>query len=174
MGELRDTERAGLVIGVLTPSADVLTPCCEWLNEFGDPAETGPVLTFEFTKYYAPVMGQTLFRRFYLYAPPFDLATLPDVKRRTNAIEAEAARTLRLGVERPLNLDPGYLTLSKLVLASTKDHAHRIYLRDGIYAEVTLTFRAGAYHPWPWTFPDYASEGYRNFFRGVRERLLGK
>lgn len=73
---------------------------------------------------------------------------------------------------RPLNLDPGYLTPAKLVLASTKDHAHRIYLRDGIFAEVTLVYRKGKWQPLEWTYPDYRRDDYQQFFTRCRERLL--
>jgi hypothetical protein len=114
-------------------------------------------------------MGSPLFRQFYLYTPPFNRERLPDVKLLTNRLEQEAAGQLDLGVERPLNLDPGYLSPSKLVLASTKDHAHRVYLRDGIYAEVTLYYQKKSYRSWPWTFPDYASETYIRIFNEARK-----
>jgi hypothetical protein len=71
-----------------------------------------------------------------------------------------------------LNLDPGYLTAAKLVLASTKDHAHRIYLRGGVYAEVTLNFRAGQWQMLPWTYPDYRRDDYQSFFTTCRELLM--
>ena len=88
-------------------------------------------------------------KNFLAFAEPFDPGMLADVKRLTNDWEEQYAasggeengeqnvdETER--VSRPLNLDPGYVAERKLVLASVKDHAHRIYLRDGIYAEVTL------------------------------------
>jgi hypothetical protein len=71
---------------------------------------------------------------------------------------------------RPVNIDPGYLMLGKLVLASTKDRAHRIYLRDGIYAEECLYYVAG-WQSRPWTYPDYQRADYQQFFDQVRERL---
>ena len=73
---------------------------------------------------------------------------------------------------RPLNLDPGYITPAKLVLASTKDHAHRIYLRDGIFAEVTLVYRQRKWQPLEWTYPDYRRDDYQRFFTQCREWLL--
>ena len=73
---------------------------------------------------------------------------------------------------RPLNLDPGYITAAKLVLASTKDHAHRIYLQDGIYAEVTLAYRHRAWQPLEWTYPDYRRADFQEFFTRCREFLL--
>jgi hypothetical protein len=66
-------------------------------------------------------------------------------------------------------LDPGYVTLAKMVLATTKDFAHRLYLGDGIYAESTLRFRKKQFEPWEWTYPDYRTDEYREFFGRVRE-----
>jgi hypothetical protein len=144
----------------------------EKVKDFGTPEVISEAIPFDFTEYYVPSMGSPLIRRFYLYAPGFRTETLPDIKIRTNALEADAAARLDLGVPRPINLDPGYLTLSKLILASTKDHIHRIYLRDGIYAEITLHYRGGSYRPGQWTFPDYASDTYIRFLNEVRDKLL--
>ena len=71
--------------------------------------------------------------------------------------------------ERPLNLDPGLLTLGKFMLATTKDQAHRVYLRDGIFAEVTLRFHAGAWEPWPWTYADYREPFVHDFLLKARD-----
>jgi hypothetical protein len=71
-----------------------------------------------------------------------------------------------------VNIDPGYITPAKLVLASTKDHAHRIYLRDGIFAEVTLVYRQRKWQPLEWTYPDYRRDDYQQFFTECREWLL--
>jgi hypothetical protein len=70
-----------------------------------------------------------------------------------------------------LNLDPGYITQAKLVLASTKDHAHRIYLADGIFAEVTLSYKHRRWQPHEWTFPDYRRDDYQAFFTQCRDYL---
>ncbi|OHC05433.1 MAG: hypothetical protein A2Z57_07205 [Planctomycetes bacterium RIFCSPHIGHO2_12_39_6] len=77
-------------------------------------------------------------------------------------------------MERPVNIDPGYINESRLILASTKDFSHRIYLKEGIYAEVTLNYRHGKYETFPWTFPDYKSQDYQNFFLQVRELYVSK
>jgi hypothetical protein len=73
---------------------------------------------------------------------------------------------------RRVDVDPGYLTRTKLVLATTKDYAHRVYLGRGIYAEVTLSYRQGAFHPWPWTYPDYASPEYAPQLEAMRRLYL--
>ncbi|HEY2148030.1 MAG TPA: DUF4416 family protein, partial [Pirellulales bacterium] len=74
----------------------------------------------------------------------------------------------------PLNLDPGYLTLAKLVLASTKDHAHLLYLGHGIYAEVTLYFKDGRWQHRDWTFPDYRRPDYQEFFTAARQLIRSR
>jgi hypothetical protein len=97
---------------------------------------------------------------------------LADIKRETNALEARLCDdTARPHTLRPVNIDPGYITLSKLVLASTKDYSHRIYVQNGIHAEVTLRFESGGWKPWPWTYPDYAAKTYYAAFTRARERL---
>ena len=99
------------------------------------------------------------------------------IKLATNQVEAAFAAEARPAgrpphaPQRPLNLDPGYVTESKLVLASTKDFAHRVYLGDGIYAEVTLTYAGGRWRPHEHTFPDYASGAYDSFLARAREAL---
>ena len=68
-----------------------------------------------------------------------------------------------------MNIDPGYLTLSKVVLLTTKDYTHRIYLAGGIYAEVTLRYKSGTFNPWDWTYPDYKTPEYVNIFNHIRD-----
>ena len=72
---------------------------------------------------------------------------------------------------RPINLDPGYIESSKLVLASMKNFSHRICLADGVYAEITLMYRNGKWRHLEWTFPDFASGRYDRFLSEVRDRL---
>ena len=86
-------------------------------------------------------------------------------------LEAAYAKLQRHPEPRPLNLDPGYLTSAKLVLASTKDHAHRIYLSRGIYAEVTLHYQDRGWQHHEWTFPDYRRADYQEFFTHARDHL---
>jgi hypothetical protein len=137
--------------------------------DFGPLALESQTLSFDETDYYAPTMGARL----------VDPGQLAEIKRLTNGWESEYANVGRNATpsdtdaaRRPLNLDPGYLDLAKLVLASTKDHAHRIYLGQGIHAEVTLQYRQKAgWQPQPWTFPDYRRADYHAFFDRCREYL---
>lgn len=126
---------------------------------------------FTETDYYRASMGAGLGKVFFAFERLIDAARLPEIKLQSNAWEEEYARSAAHVEARPLNLDPGYLTLSKLVLASTKDFAHRIYLRDGIYAEVTLTYRHHRWQAHEYTFRDYRREDYQAFFSKCRQHL---
>jgi len=124
------------------------------------------LLRFDHTDYYAAELGAGLVRQIVTFAPLVLPSELPAAKRATIEIEQAMAEDGR----RTVNIDPGYVSLAKLVLATTKDHAHRLYLGQGIYGEVTLTFQGGRFRPWPWTYPDYASEEYCRLFGEIRER----
>lgn len=140
-------------------------------------ARFGPLLTesevmpFDYTDYYTPTMGDAILRKFLAFHNAASPDTLAQTKLWTNSLEAILA-TPEFPVARPINIDPGYLTPGKLVLATAKDHAHRVYLERGIYAEVTLIYRNGAFHPTPWTYPDYRTPRYREFFESVRADFL--
>lgn len=122
------------------------------------------------TQYYAEQMGEALVKQFLVVGRLFDPADLASVKLRTNAWEHELASSGQYAERRPLNIDPGYITLSKLVLASAKDRAHRIYLRDGIYAEECLYY-VGGWQSRPWTYPDYQRPEFQEFFTQARDLL---
>lgn len=153
-------------------------------NEWGEVALSSPSFDFNETDYYESTMGPGLKKVFWAFARPFDPADLAGLKRQANRWEDEFAAATqrgdilddaggRIAEPRPLNLDPGYLTTAKLVLASTKDHAHRIYLCDGIFAEITLFYRHGRWEHHEWTFPDYRRADYQQFFSLVRDSLKG-
>jgi hypothetical protein len=126
---------------------------------------------FSETEYYTSTMGPGLKKVFFAFERPFDPAELTEVKLLTNTWEDEYAALGRHGETRPLNIDPGYLTLGKLILASTKDFAHRIYLNCGIYAEVTLFYKQHHWRHHDYTFADYRREDYQRFFTLCRDRL---
>jgi hypothetical protein len=82
----------------------------------------------------------------------------------TNALEAKLSKEGK----RTVNIDPGYIDMAKLVLFSTKDYTHRLYLNKGIFAEVTLYYKDDTFNPWPWTYPDYKSSEYIAIFNHIR------
>ncbi|MGI9456926.1 MAG: DUF4416 family protein [Aeoliella sp.] len=129
---------------------------------------------FEFndTEYYAKEMGTDLKKQFIASALLSDPGELADLKHQTNAWETEYADLPAHAEPRPLNLDPGSVSESKLVLASTKNHSHRVYLSRGIYAEVTLGFaRSTGWVPQQWTYPDYQRKDFQSFFTECRNYL---
>ncbi len=140
-------------------------------RQWGPAVLESPRFAFAETEYYRRSMGENLKKVFWAFAPGFDPADLPEVKLTTNAWEVEFARQSDEPEERPLNLDPGYLNLGKLILASTKDFTHRIYLNRGIFAEVTLYYQRGGWEDHRWTFPDYRREDYQAFFSECRQYL---
>ncbi len=136
-----------------------------------------PPFDFHHTAYYEPTMGPGLRKQFLAFQNLAEADCLPAVKRFTNQLEADLARAGAYPERRPLNLDPGVLTPGKFLLATTKDQAHRVYLGDGIFAEVTLRYHAGSYEPWPWTYADYREPGVIAFLNQAREfyrRRLGE
>jgi hypothetical protein len=126
------------------------------------------------TNYYEATMGPDLKKAFFAFESLVAPAQLVEFKETTNRWEIEYQQLGRHPEPRPLNLDPGYLTEAKLILASTKDRDHRIYLDRGIYAENTLFFHRGAWEPRPWTYPDYRRPDYHQFFGRCRDFLRQK
>ena len=175
MGEIHRAEPAKLIVGMLSAWERAFELAKPALCEHYGPADMeSPVIPFTFTAYYERQMGPNLLRKFFAFDRLIDPAILADVKIFTNRLEIDLAASVSTAVPRPLNLDPGYITPAKLVLASTKDFSHRVYLRDGIYAEVTLHYeKIGTFRGWPWTFPDYkTSPDYHAFLAKVRARCL--
>jgi hypothetical protein len=126
------------------------------------------------TRYYEASMGPELLKTFFAFEQLVDPAQLVHFKLQSNAWEDEYRASAGHTEARPLNLDPGYLTEAKLVLASTKDRDHRLYLDRGVYAENTLYYTRGAWQSRPWTYPDYQRADYHEFFVRCRELLRSK
>jgi hypothetical protein len=124
---------------------------------------------FNQTSYYEATMGPDLKKQCLAFRDLVAPDSLPPIKLHTNALEGELAEQAVYAESRPLNLDPGHLSLGKFLLATTKDQSHRVYLRDGIFAEVTLRYQDGAYEPWPWTYADYRQECARAFLQEARD-----
>ena len=166
MGTARDFQPEKLVIAILTARPERGRELVSALADRWGPAdfESEP-LPFGFTDYYAEEMGPSLARVFVSFARLVDPSLLAGIKRATNAIEDRFREEGR----RWFNLDPGLLCLSRFVLATTKDSAHRVPLAEGIFAEVTLLFEKGRFRPIEWTYPDYRSAEYGEILRRIRE-----
>jgi len=136
-------------------------------TKYGSPDVVGPVLVFHYTDYYAPEMGSALLRRFVSFERLIRPETLPDIKIATNVLEEKTEEH-----RRKVNLDPGYISAAHLVLATGKGYTHRPYLREGIYADLTLIFRDKTFQALPWTYPDYADPEQIDFFNRIRSRYI--
>ncbi len=172
MGVPREPTYSLLVVACFSRHPEVLDWAAGQLTpKHGPIALVSPDFAFHHTKYYDSTMGTDQIKRFLVFEPIVAADCLPDVKNATIALETDIAGSGRYPEHRPLNLDPGLVQLGKFLLASTKDHAHRIYLRDGIFAEVTLRFQGGAFEVWPWTYADYREEAVREFLAQARAHL---
>jgi hypothetical protein len=178
MGDPLQPDPVLLVIAAFSRHPEALELARQWLEHaYGPIALVSSPYDFIQTRYYEQSMGPNLRKQFFVFQELVGTDCLPEVKLLTNALEAEITSPGSYPEPRPLNLDPGILTEGKFMLATTKDKDHRIYLRAGIYAEVTLRYHAGAFEPWPWTYADYQLPEVRNFLREARQyyrRRLGR
>ena len=151
----------------------------DWAREQTD-AAWGPIalasepISFVETDYYQRSMGENLKKTMLAYERLIGPEQLIGLKLQTNAWEDAYAQLGRHPEPRPLNLDPGYLTRAKFVLASTKDHSHRIYMGQGVFAEVTLHYEKGRWRHRDWTYPDYRRADYQQFLSRCRKWLTGQ
>jgi hypothetical protein len=122
---------------------------------------------FPYTTYYDNEMGKGIHRQTAGFLNVVAPESLPDVKLRANAIEA----SLSCDGKRQVNIDPGFLSAERFVLATGKNFTHRVYLRDGIYADLTLVYQKGAYRPLLWTYPDYREPEFLHYLEVFRKKL---
>ncbi len=163
-----------LFVGMLSADPVLFDSCAEILRaRYGPIDRESQILPWDRTEYYREEMGTGLGRKFLFFERLIDPGDLAEIKRFTDTVERDLGIKTGNAVRRRINLDPGYITEAKVVLASTKDFSHRLYIGSGIYAEVTLQYRSQerAYAPLEHTFPDYRSEAYRALFGEARDRL---
>ncbi len=159
-----------LVVGLLTSDQSLLAQAQSALAEgFGAVTVKSEEIPFGFTDYYEKEMGPNLIRQWVGFHGLTESEQLADFKRTTISLEK---RFLGPDHKRRVNLDPGLLSLHNLVLASTKGFAHRIYMRDGVYAELTLLFQSGKFQPLAWTYSDYQTPVCQEFLMHCRKELL--
>ena len=176
MGAIRPVRPVNLICGLISNDQDIMARAVRMLSDHAGPTDLiSEPRPFDTTDYYELEMGQDLKREFASFERLINPDELAHLKIITNELEKRICYQCGLSTDRRLvNLDPGYITLSKLILATTKDYSHRVYLGQGIYAESTLHYEKGQWLPWPWTYPDYADTRYHGFFKQVRERYKDK
>jgi hypothetical protein len=165
MGTAREFQAEKLVVPVLISCREHKEALLKELSAaFGPRDFLSEELDFNFSSYYDKEMGKPIRRFFVSFRDLIDPGCLAEVKLRTGIVE----QRFRRDGNRCINLDPGCLSLSRLVLASTKDSSHRIPLRSGIYAEITLMYEHGRFRPLEWTYPDYRSPAYLRILGEIR------
>lgn len=169
MSDPQPTETVKLVASLFSADtgliSEAMTALCQ---EYGRTDFISAPLGFTYTDYYEKEFGVGLIRRFVSFEELVRPESLPDVKVWTNALE----KRLSVGGRRGVNIDPGYLAKAHLILATGKGYTHRPYLREGIYADLTLMYRDKGFHPLPWTYPDYAGGELIGMLSRIRERYL--
>src|SRR5262245_52978599 len=174
--ERRAAPPARLFFGIITGFEQLIDDLRERISaRFGElaPEDESPWFPFPDTRTYAKSMGGGPLRRKFLFLrDPWPQDGLAAVKRAAIEIEDQVQGTGEFPVSRAVNIDPGLLNDCRIILASTKDHAHRLYRGDGIWEEITLVFRDGAFEPLPWTYRDFRSPEYAGYFAPIRARHL--
>lgn len=170
MGEIRaQPPRALLFFAVFSGSDAALDQAIERIaGEYGPILAKSKRFLFDDTRYYEHSMGPALHKQLVAVDRVIAQDDLAAIKHRSNTIEAELQRESSASIPRLVNIDPGMIDDGKVMLASTKNNAHRIYVGDGIFVEVTLYLREGAWQSWPWTYPDYRRPEVHAFFYEVR------
>jgi hypothetical protein len=165
MGQIQKAKKVKLITGLITGNeAFFLTTEKKLSKKFGPLDFKSATLDFNYTDYYQAELGKELKRQFFSFKQLIPPQEISKIKIFTNKLED----SLGVSGRRIINIDPGYLDLAKLVLATTKDFSHRIYLELGIFAEVTLMFSNESYQPLDWTYPDYRSQKYIEIFNDIR------
>lgn len=172
MGATREPAKVKVIVGILAKDEAAVEAVRETLrNRFGEEDLNLPPFPFTFTNYYIDEIGAAPVRAFFSYETLIDRTEIVDIKLWTNDIELEIAEKAGTPGLRPVNLDPGYMTLGQFFLATTKDQRQRVYMQRGIFVEPTLYFQDGHFHAFDWTYRDYQSEAYVKYLEQVRARL---
>jgi hypothetical protein len=175
MAKIKRPEKALVIVGLIYRHDFTVDKVMDILNkELGNTALSSRPIQFTYTSYYNKEMGDKLLRQWLAFDKLVDPDILATLKHRSNDIERFF---LDENKGRKINIDPGLITMSNLILASTKDYSHRLYIGKGIYAEVTLIYKNKRYMTLEWTYPDYQANAALAFFekaRGILKDQLGK
>jgi len=169
MSQPQSSQPAKLISSLLSNNMnDLHRTVIALVAAFGSVDYISSILPFDYTKYYEREMGASLLRRFIAFETLVKPETLPDIKMTTNTIEEGFSKEGK----RNVNIDPGYLSPAHLILATGKAFTHRPYLRNGIYADLTLMYRHNTFEPLQWTYPDYGGEKIREILQVIRKKYL--
>lgn len=170
MSTPKSPDPAKLVISLFMNDKGILDEILPQLElRFGVPDMISPWFDFDYTDYYYREMGSPLFRRVIVFKELIRQDDLVEIKIATNLLEKQWESNSK----RSLNIDPGYLLLSRFILATGKDYSHRIHIGSGIYGDLTLIYKKGGFEPLEWSYPDYASNEMHEFLEKVRGKYAG-
>ena len=160
---------AKLVLSLLLNEKELLDPVAENLvKHFGSIDMISQWFPFDYTAYYEPEMGSTLFRRMIVFKKLIEQESLAEIKTIPNKIELKYSKDSK----RSVNIDPGYMSHERFVLATGKNFTHRIYIGKNIYADLTLMYQKGGFQKLPWTYPDYADNNMLLYLEKVRNKYI--
>ncbi len=167
MGDVLIPPKAILFCGILFTEDFSIDYIADVLSKyFGEIVLESQIFIFNETDYYKKEMGESIKRIFFGFDNLIDMDRIVEYKLESNMIENSY---FMISGNRKVNIDPGYLTQAKVVLATTKNFQHRIYIKNGIYAEVTLRWRRGSFREWEWTYRDYKRRESVDFFNQLRK-----
>jgi Domain of unknown function (DUF4416) len=173
MGTLRDPKSAKYFAGLLSSDIALLNSVEADLTAIlGFVDLRSEILPWNASKFYEDEMGPGLLRRFVSFCQLVSPGKLAEIKVETQKVERQYRSRGREGTGRRVNIDPGYLEAGKVILASTKNAGHRIYLKSGIYGETTLLYYDGAFQACSHTYPDYLWAETLSFLTSVRLTYL--
>ncbi len=171
MSQLREPAPVRLLCSLLSADRALILQGIAEVSQSCGPAEwMSPELAFDRTRYYEAELGWPLWRRFVFFESLVRSEQLVEVKLATHELEQ---RHLSAG-RRSVNVDPGYLSAERVVLATGKNYTHRIHLARGIFADLTLIFHQGSYRSLDWTYPDYADRDTIGMMNAARQRYLAQ
>jgi len=166
MGDIKIPKPVMLFASIIYNNEHTLSNILNILEEkIGRISEKTMKIPFKHTDYYSEEMGMELYRIFVLFGSLVERDCLIETKLKTNAIEKD----LSTEEKRQVNIDPGYISLENIILATTKNYTHRVYMGSGIYGDLTLIYKKGGYKPLEWTYPDYAGSDIVSIFNRWRE-----
>jgi hypothetical protein len=174
MGDILPPKPVKLFIGMLSTEPALFDICADIVcRDYGPIDYQSGIVPWTYSDFYQKEMGPGIVRKFIFFERLMDPADLSSIKINTIRIEQNLAVQTGDRARRRINLDPGYLSEAKVVLATTKDYSHRIYLGHGIYAEVTLRYanHHRSFTPFEYTYPDYGSESHLSMFNTARDIL---
>jgi hypothetical protein len=169
MGKAKKPKAVKLIMGMLAKSQKLFVTAEEFfIKKFGPIDYKSPAIYFTYTDYYKKELGSPLKRKYISFKRAVSPEKIAKIKLFTNYVEKKLSKNKK----RRINIDPGYISDSKLILATTKDYFHRIYLNHGIYAEVTLRWKKSSFEAFEWTYPDYRSREYINILNHIRNLYM--